>query len=109
VIPPTITAADLAPPLALDPDLDALLAYAFTLELACKAKGFTFEQGMAMFLAWARQLREQTQRVHTGYMPEEQRRAVRHRAYCDGLMTPPKRQTADDLARVEAVKWGLAS
>lgn len=46
-------------------------------------------------------------RVHTGYMPKAQRRAVAHRAYSDGLRTPP-RLRAEDRTRAEALKWGLA-
>lgn len=48
-------------------------------------------------------------RVYTGYMPAEQRKAVRHRLYSDGLRTAPRRMTvADKKARAEAKKWGLA-
>jgi hypothetical protein len=45
-------------------------------------------------------------RIHTGYMPAAQRRAVAHRAYTDGLRKPPARPDRWDRARAEAVKWG---
>jgi hypothetical protein len=87
---------------ALDPAIAAMCDEA-CIWLGCVAgaammRGLTIPQGIEALRP----------RVHTGYMPAAQRSAVAHRAYRDGLRTPPKRPTADDRARSEAQAWGLA-
>lgn len=61
----------------------------------------------AMQAACAETVQPSAPRIHTGYMPEDQRRDVRHRTYRDGLRMAPRRPTAADRAKTEARKWGL--
>jgi hypothetical protein len=86
----------------LDPDIAALCDEAASwLCMAANAAalmGMTLAQGIVAMLP----------RLHTGYMPAPQRRAVAHRAYSDGLRTPPRRETAAERRLAEAQKWGLA-
>lgn len=70
--------------------------------LACAAAtaalmGLTLAQGIVAMLP----------RVFTGYRPAAQRRAVAHRLYSEGLVKPPRRETATDRAVAEAREWGL--
>lgn len=74
------------PRFALDPAIDALCDQAvawlsMTVVVAWRL-GTTVPQGIAAML-------RQEQRVYTGYMPKSVRRNVRHRMYCDGLLTRP--------------------
>ncbi len=48
-------------------------------------------------------------RVHTGYAPEAQRKAARAGLYAAGIRKAPRRMTAADKAKAEAVRWGWAS
>jgi len=107
---PTITIADLAPALAIDSDIFALCAFAPSISEACKQAGFTFAQGMAMFIEASRQQRAAAERVHTGYQPKAERMDTAHRSYRDGLKTPPARALVNDAAgqKARARVWGHA-
>ena len=54
-------------------------------------------------------LASMVRRVHTGYLPPEQRRAMAHRSYSSGLARPPRRETAADRVRAEAVLLGMVA
>jgi hypothetical protein len=75
-----------ADPFALDPAIatmcDDAQVWMTMAAMSAMVMGLTLAQGIDAML------RDQT-RIYTGYMSEEQRRAVRHRMYCDGVMTPP--------------------
>ncbi len=91
--------------LPLDPMIEAMADHVE--EIVANSRGGSVVEGLAAFAAlWRMGLRPQ--RIHTGYMPEEQRREVRHRLYSEGLRRPPARPSAGDRALAEAKKWGLA-
>ena len=69
---------------------------------AAQALGLTLEQGLVA------QVQARKPRLYTGYMPEQQRRAVRHNLYTDGIRKAPRKPTAADRALAEARAWGLA-
>jgi len=48
-------------------------------------------------------------RIFTGYSPKGQRNAAAHGLYNLGVRKAPRRATAADKAKDEAVRWGLAS
>lgn len=79
--------------LALHLDSHTFCAFAAT----AMGLGLSIGQALALMLP----------RVHTGYMPRAQRMDVAHRAYSDGLRTPPRRMRAEDRAKAEAARWGL--
>jgi len=88
-------------PFALDFEIMALADLAafwlWQVEIAAASLGLTVPEGIEAL----------RQRMHTGYMPKEQRRDLRHRTYRDGLRTAPRRRTADDRAQAEAARWGM--
>lgn len=45
-------------------------------------------------------------RLLAGYRPTARSaRSARHLAYCEGIRTPPRRQTAEDRHRAEVARW----
>jgi hypothetical protein len=100
--------------LPLDPEIAALCDDAADWPAAAMAdhlrarEAFTGITTAAWYAALAAALLLTGPRVHTGYMPAEQRKDVAHRAYSEGLRTPPKRADRWDRARAHAQQWGLA-
>ncbi len=90
-------------PLESDPEMLALLDSAklwLDQSAVCASMlGITTPEGIASMMP----------RLHTGYAPEAQRRAARHGLYVAGIRKAPRRETAADKAKAEAVRWGLAS
>lgn len=88
----------MADALTLDPEISALCDDAANwlsmVAMSAQCMGVTIAQGIAALMP----------RIATGYMPAPQRRAVAHRAYCDGLRTPSRRPDPADRARSEAAK-----
>ena len=79
--------------LDLDPEIAALCedACAWMVAVcACAcALGITAAQGIARL----------SQPIHTGYMPEPQRRSLHHRSRRDGIVTDPPRDRSAERAR----------
>ena len=95
--------AQIPAPLPLDPSIAALADSASTWLLSA------LMVGLGCGLTLPQTIDQLRPRVFTGYLPEAQRKAVKHGLYSMGVSKPPKRPTAVDRARTEAQKWGLAS
>jgi len=91
----------MADALTFDPDIAALCDEApepmspWTLAWVTMARANSVTPEDARDSFYAAAVGQMYPRPHTGYMPEPQRRNVRHRLYCDGLRTPRDRAARD--------------
>lgn len=81
--------------MTLDPFIDAL----------CEASAPAVAAFTLTAMLWWEHRWGAAVRARSGYMPEAQRRAVDHRSYSEGLLTPPARETLADSVKAGALAW----
>ena len=69
--------------------------------------GFSLDQRCVFALAML--AAQDSQRIFTGYQDKAARTERAHLDFSNGFKFAPARLTADDRAKAEAVKWGVAA